>query len=68
MDDLSREIDDLRLDVQTLRAIIDLALDRGVSGDDITIRACANVLYERRTRLEELERAKVSNDEPDAEQ
>ena len=63
MDDLSREIDDLRLDIQTLRAIIDLALDNGVSGDDIMLRACANVLHERRTRLEELERARVIDDE-----
>ena len=63
MDDLSREIDDLRLDIQTLRTIIDLALDKGVSGDDIMLRACANVLQERRTRLEELERARVIDDE-----
>ena len=63
MDDLSREIDDLRLDIQTLRAIIDLALDKGVSGDDIMLRACANVLHERRIRLEELERARVIDDE-----
>jgi hypothetical protein len=63
MDDLSREIDDLRLDIKTLRTIIDLALDKGVSADDIILRACANVLYERRTRLEELERAQLIDDE-----
>jgi hypothetical protein len=63
MDELSREIDDLRLDIQTLRAIIDLALDKGVSGDEIMLRACANVLHERRTRLEQLERAQLSDDE-----
>lgn len=63
MDDLRREIDDLRLDIQTLHAMIDAALDKGVSGDDITIRACANVLRERRTRLEELERAQLIKDE-----
>jgi hypothetical protein len=63
MDDLSREIDDLRLDIQTLHTIIDLALAKGVSGDDIMLRACANVLYERRTRLEELERAQLIDDE-----
>lgn len=62
MDDLSREIDDLRLDIHTLRTIIDLALDKGVSADDIMLRACANVLYERRTRLEELERAQLVDD------
>jgi hypothetical protein len=68
MDDLGREIEDLRLDVETLRTIIDLALDRGVSGDDITLRACANVLHDRRTRLEELERARLSNEQSDAAQ
>lgn len=59
MDELSREIEDLRLDVQTLRTIIDLALDRGATGEDFMLRACANVLYERRSRLEELERAEL---------
>jgi hypothetical protein len=63
MDDLSREIDDLRLDIQTLHTMIDLALDKGVSGDDIMLRACANVLRDRRTRLEELERAQLIHDE-----
>lgn len=57
MDEVCREIDDLRLDVKTLRALIDVALDRGVSADDVMLRACANVLYERRSRLEELEQA-----------
>lgn len=57
MDEVRREIDDLRLDVRTLRALIDAALDRGVSADDVMLRACANVLYERRSRLEELEQA-----------
>jgi hypothetical protein len=63
MDDLRREIDDLRLDIQTLNTLIDLALDKGVSGDDIMLRACANVLHERRTRLEQLERAQLIDDE-----
>ena len=62
MDDVPREIDDLRLDVQTLRALIDAALARGVSGDDVMLRACANVLHDRRTRLEELERALLNDD------
>jgi len=61
MDNLRREIDDLRLDVETLRTMIDVALDTGISADDITLRACANVLYDRRIRLEELERALVNN-------
>jgi hypothetical protein len=65
MDDVRREIDDLRLDVQMLRTLIDLALDKGGS-DDLMVRACANVLDERRTRLEELERALV-NDQLNAE-
>jgi hypothetical protein len=66
MDDVRREIDDLRLDVQTLRALIDLALERGVSGDDVVLRAYANVLHDRRTRLEGLERALI-NQETDSE-
>ena len=65
MDDARREIDDLRLDVQTLRTLIDLALERGVSGDDVTLRALANVLHDRRTRLEALERA-LGSDETDS--
>ena len=66
MDDLRRDIADPRLDVQTLRTMIDVALDRGISADDITLRACANVLHERRTRLEELERA-LTNTHSDSE-
>jgi len=62
MDDVPREIDDLRLDVQTLRTMIDAALERGVSGDDVMLRALANVLYDRRTRLEELEQALLNHD------
>jgi hypothetical protein len=62
--ELAGEIEDLRLDVQTLRTMIDLALDRGgVNGDDFLLRACANVLHERRTRLEQLERASAAADE-----
>ncbi len=57
MDDLSGAIDDLRLDVETLRTMIDVALDQGVRGEDDFLRACAAVLHERRVRLEHLERA-----------
>jgi hypothetical protein len=57
MDELTREIDDLRLDIATLRAMIDLALDQGRGGEDPLLRASANILYERRARLEQLERA-----------
>ena len=63
MDDLSREIDDLRLDIQTLHTMIDAALGRGASGDDFMVRACANVLHKRQTRLEELERARLIAEE-----
>jgi len=56
MNDLSRESEDLRLDIQTLRALVDAALDRGAAGDDILLRACANVLQKRQAQLEELER------------
>jgi hypothetical protein len=65
MDGMSRDIDDLRLDIQTLRALIDLALDRGARGDDILLRACANVLEQRRRRLAELERVQLPGGETD---
>ena len=57
MDDLSGEIDGIRLDIQTLRTMIDAALDNGAGGDDPLLRASADVLYERRARLDQLERA-----------
>ena len=57
MDDLSGEIDGIRLDIQTLRTMIDAALDNGAGGDDLLLRASANLLYERRARLGQLERA-----------
>jgi hypothetical protein len=56
MKDRAQEIDDLRLDIETLRAMIDVALDKGVGGEDVFLRACADVLYDRRKRLDELER------------
>ena len=56
-----RELDDLRLDVATLRALIDAALDRGADADDFTLRACARVLYERRARLQQLEAKDLAN-------
>ena len=55
----SDEINDLRLDIRILRTSIDAALDRGVGSDDISLRACANLLRERRKRLTELERAQA---------
>ncbi len=57
MGDGADELDDLRLDVETLRALIDLALDNGAGGDDVILKAFADVLYERRSRLEEIEHA-----------
>ena len=57
MDDLSGEIDDLRVDIKTFRALIDSVLDKGADGDEILLRACADILYERRNRLNQLERA-----------
>jgi hypothetical protein len=68
MVDLSREIDDLQLDIQTLNTLIHLAFQKGVSDDDFMLRACANVLHERRTRLEELERARARSGEETAEE
>jgi hypothetical protein len=45
-------MEDVRLDIQTLRVLIDLALDKGEDG--IMLQAFANVLTERRERLEKL--------------
>ena len=56
MDYVETELENLRLDVDTLRTLIDLALDRGATGEDILLQACATVLRERRVRLEKLER------------
>jgi len=55
MKEHARELDVVRLDIETLRAMIDDALDRGAGGEDIHLRACAQLLYERRRRLDELE-------------
>jgi hypothetical protein len=57
MDERDREMEDVRLDIQTLRALIDVTLDNRAGRDDILLRAVATVLTERRERLEELRRA-----------
>ena len=54
MKDCAQELEDVRLDIETLRTMIDLALDGGARGEDILLRACANVLYDERRRLDEL--------------
>jgi hypothetical protein len=52
------DVDDLRLDVATLRALIDRRLDNGaVRDDDLILVAAANLLRERQERLSDLERA-----------
>ena len=56
-DVVRREIDVLREDVATLRALIDAALDRGVQRNDFVLKACADALYKRRRQLDELERS-----------
>ena len=56
MPNRAQELEDVRLDIETLRTMIDLALDRGARGEDMLLRACANVLYDKRRRLNELER------------
>jgi hypothetical protein len=66
MDDPSGEIDDLRLDTKTLRSLIDFGIDRDARGDDLLLRASTNVLDERRTRLEELERMRSLVDQTHA--
>jgi len=58
MHDRADELEELRLDIEVLRALIDAALDRGVRGGDLLLRACAATLQERRNRLERLEKAR----------
>jgi hypothetical protein len=55
MNDYAREMEAVHLDIEALRVMIDLALDRGAAADDTNLRACAKVLYERKRRLAELE-------------
>jgi hypothetical protein len=49
------EEEDLRLDVKTLRAMIDRLLDEGVRAESPILRAAVQVLADRRRRLDELE-------------
>lgn len=51
------ELDDLRADIDVLRGLIDVALDRRVPFDDVMLRALVGTLQERTRRLEELEQA-----------
>lgn len=62
--DIANEIEDLRLDVATLRALIDAALDNDATGEDTLLQACSRVLRERRERLEHLERVAASDAAP----
>jgi hypothetical protein len=57
MRDVATEILDLQLDIATLRTLIDVALDRGTTGEDPLLLACSQILHERRKRLALLERA-----------
>ncbi len=54
MESPGNEIEAVRLDIETLRLLIDVSLDQGVAVNDPMLRACANVLYERNGRLEAL--------------
>jgi hypothetical protein len=49
------EIKDIRLDIETLLALME-KLDDGRAGDDIMLRACSHVLAERYARLAQTER------------
>jgi hypothetical protein len=51
------EVDALRLDVETLRKLVDVLLDEGRSGRDPLLQACAITLQDRRHRLDRLEDA-----------
>jgi len=50
------EIEDIRLDIETLRILIDVAIARGATPDDTLLRACENILVDRNARLKELQR------------
>jgi hypothetical protein len=54
MESPGNEIEAVRLDIETLRLLIDVSLAKGVAVNDPMLRACANVLYERNGRLEAL--------------
>jgi hypothetical protein len=51
---IDKELEDLRLDIEVLRALIDAALDRGVKGEDPVVRAIVSVLQARQNRLQRL--------------
>ena len=53
-----REIEDVRLDIQSLIALME-KLDDGPEADNVMYRACAKVLAMRRATLAELEGAAV---------
>jgi hypothetical protein len=55
MDDLQTERENLLLDIALLRKLLDLARNRQPP-DDLTVRACSEVLRDRYARLERLER------------
>jgi hypothetical protein len=57
MDDGAEELEDLRLDIKTLRTMIDVALDKGANGDDPMLKACADILHERQAWLTQMEAA-----------
>jgi hypothetical protein len=52
---MADDVDELRLDIDNLRQLIDGLLDEGRSGGDPMIRACALTLQDRRHRLEQIE-------------
>ena len=53
----ARDIEELRLDIAALRALIDRVLDDGAAPTDPMLRAAANVLYERVQEVSRLEQA-----------
>lgn len=48
---------DLRLDIATLRELIDRSRDQGIPGNDPVLEACATVFTLKRERLQRLEAA-----------
>ena len=56
MSDGRHELEQVRRELEVLRDLINQALDRGAGGEDLGLRACANVFSEKRKRSHQLER------------
>jgi len=58
METRERELDRLLLDLQMLRQLVDLALEKY---DELLFLACTNLIHQRKDRVAELERVLASS-------